>query len=187
MASCIYCRMASLYKVFLLVVLLCLLHKATADCSSEGKSCDECYQTLASCLVNTNDNLYQLQRAFFPPPKKTPSVFVAVTYSYNHPNISDQIWFWSAGIFYFYQPLRVFQFTSLFFGNPNWRRNNVTLTLPAHCANAPDEFMELLTQMVSTRVYIHYLKIWNMYLKVLRLAFTACAQTCLVLSCFLIA
>ena len=152
--SCIYCRMASLYKVIFLAVLLHLLQKAAADCNSEGKSCDQCYQTLASFLVNTSDNLYQLQRAFFPP-KKTPSVFVAVTYTYSSPNISNQIWFWSAGIFYFYQPLQVFQFTSLFFGNPNWRRNNVTLTLPASCANAPDEFMELLTQLVSTCVLPH--------------------------------
>ena len=171
--------MASWCKVFLLAVLIHLLHKARADCNSEGKSCDQCYQTLASFLVNTSDNLYQLQRAFFPP-KKTPSVFVAVTYIYSSPNVSNetvtynysspnvsnetvtynysspnQIWFWSAGIFYFYQPLRVFQFTSLFFGNPNWRRNNVTLTLPADCANAHDEFMELLTQLVSGSVYIH--------------------------------
>ena len=152
MASCICCRMAS--KIFLLVVLLCLLHKATADCNSEGKSCDQCYQTLASFLVNTSDNLYQLQRAFFPP-KKTPSIFVAVTYNYSSPNISNKIWFWSAGIFYFYQPLRVFQFTSLFFGNPNWRRNNVTLTLPADCVNASDDFMELLTQLVSACVLPH--------------------------------
>lgn len=145
-------RMASWCKVIFLTALLCLLHKATADCNSEGKSCDQCYQTLASFLVNTSDNLYQLQRAFFPP-KKTPSVFVTVTYNYSSPNISNTtVWFWSAGIFYFYQPLRVFQFTSLFFGNPNWRRNNVTLTLPADCADAPDEFMELLTQLVSTCV-----------------------------------
>ena len=144
--------MAPWCKVIFLTALLFLLHKAAADCNSEGKSCDQCYQTLASFLVNTSDNLYQLQRAFFPP-KKTPSVFVTVTYNYSSPNISNTtVWFWSAGIFYFYQPLRVFQFTSLFFGNPNSRRNNVTLTLPPDCANAPDEFMELLTQLVSTCV-----------------------------------
>ena len=158
--------MASWYRVVLLVVLTCLLHEAMADCNSEGESCDRCYQTLASFLVNTSNNLYQLQRAFFPP-NRAPSVFVTVTYSYtsnlnnvsNHSDIgntSSHTWYWSTGVFYLFQPPQVFQFTSLLFGIPYFRTGNVTVVLPEDCKNAPQPHMESLTQMVSVVMLASY-------------------------------
>lgn len=155
----------------------------------EGKPCDQCFHTLASHLLNTSDNKYQLQKTFNPPKKRHP-VFVAVTYlfilnscndtsnsssSANISNCSDtntssswsdtntpkqnKTWFWSSGIFYFFQPLRVFQFTSMFLANPVWQRSNVTLTLPAECVHANEEFMEFLTQRVSILIQCNSLAI----------------------------
>ena len=159
----------------------------------EGKPCDQCFQVLASHLLNTSDNKYQLQKTFSPPKKNHP-VFVAVTYHFilnscsdisnscskaNISNCSDtnisspcsdsntptqnKTWFWSSGTFYFFQPLRVFQFTSMFLANPVWRRSNVTLTLPAECMNANEDFMEFLTQRVSILIQCNSLAIFIVY------------------------
>ena len=140
----------SWYKgVLLTAVLSCLLYEAIADCSDEGtaRSCDQCFQTLSSFLINTSDNKYHLRNTFFPPNTISP-VFVTVTYHYE--DMRNETWYWSAGLFYFYQPLRVFQFTSLFFGPADLRRGAVTLTLPAQCENTSEDFMQQLTQMVSS-------------------------------------
>ena len=147
----------SWYKVTLLVVLACLLHGATADCDTEGQSCDQCYQTLANYLVNTSYNKYHLRRVFYPPERAAP-VFVTVTYQYidnstsntSYTSIPNQTWYWGAGAFYFFQPLGIFQFTSLFFGDLELRSNELNVILPAECASAPEGFMTELTQTVRT-------------------------------------
>ena len=74
----------------------------------------------------------------------------SVPNQYNDSSVPNQTWYWSAGIFYFLQPVEVFQFTSLFFGNPSWRTDEITLILPAECANAPEGFMTELTEQVRT-------------------------------------
>jgi len=140
------------YKCILLAaVLSCLLYEVTADCSNEGsaRSCDQCFQTLSSFLVNTSDNKYHLRNTFFPP-DTTPPTFVTVTYQYDNMSIPNTTWYWSAGLFYFYQPIQVFRFTSLLFGPVNWLKSEVTITLPAECENASQGFMKQLTQMVGT-------------------------------------
>ena len=153
------------YKgILLTAVLSCLLHEAMADCSNEGnsRSCDQCYQTLSSFLVNTSDNNFRLRKTFFPP-DKTPPDFVTVTYQYNNMSNVNQTWYWSAGVFYFFQPKQVFQFTSLFFGTGDFLKGTVTLTLPAQCENAPEDFMEQLTQMVSSYRVLHAITIVIVY------------------------
>ena len=157
-------------KVILVIVLAYPLPRATADCDTEGQGCDKCYQTLANYLVNTSDNKYQLRSVFYPLATAAP-VFVTVTYQYidtNTTNINNTSipWYWSAGFFYFLQPLEVFQYTSLYFGDLSSRSGNLTITLPAECASAPEEFMTELTEMVSTDVGMHTLQntcIWRMY------------------------
>ena len=146
MASTLWCKV-----ILLLVVLAGLLHRAAADpeCRDQSQSCDECYDTLADSLVNMCNNKYNLRRVFYPLQIASP-VFVTVTYQYNDSSVPNQTWYWGAGVFYFLQPLEVFQFTSLFFGNPAWRSGELTLTLPAECANAPEEFMTELTEQVRT-------------------------------------
>ena len=135
--------------IFLLVVLAGLLHRAAAECLDQSQRCDVCYDTLADSLVNMRNNKYNLRRVFYPLERESP-VFVTVTYQYNDSSIPNKTWYWSAGVFYYLQPLEVFQFTSLFFGNPNWRSNELTLILPAKCANASKGFMTELTEQVRT-------------------------------------
>ena len=141
--------MASRCKVILLVALAGLLHGAAAECLDQSQSCDECYDTLANKLVNMHNNKYNLRRVFYPLERESP-VFVTVTYQYNDSSVPNQTWYWSAGVFYYLQPLEVFQFTSLFFGNPDWRSSDLTLTLPAECANASKGFMTELSEQVRT-------------------------------------
>ena len=143
--------------ILLMVVLAGLLHRAAGECvdaaapecRDQSQSCDECYDTLADSLVNMRNNKYKLRRMFYPLERSSP-VFVTVTYQFNDSSVPNQTWYWSAGVFYFLQPLEVFQFTSLFFGNPAWRSSELTLNLPAECANAPEEFMTELTEQVRT-------------------------------------
>ena len=142
MASRSWCK-----AILLLVVLAGLLHRAAAECLYFSQSCDKCYDTLARSLVNMHNNKYKLRRMFYPLERSAP-VFVTVTYQYNDSSVSNKTWYWSAGVFYFIQPLEVFQFTSLFFGNPAWRSGNLNLTLPAECANASEDFMIELTEQV---------------------------------------
>ena len=132
-----------------MVVLACFQYRVTADCKvagRDGESCHLCYQTLESYLLNTSDNKYQLRRVFYPLEVVAP-VFVTVTYHYIGTNTTN-LWFWSTGIFYFLQPMEVFQFTSLLFGNPSWRNSKINITLPSECVNASNEFMTELTQLV---------------------------------------
>ena len=127
-------------------VLACFQYRVAAGCKAEGESCHQCYQTLESYLLNTSDNKYQLRRVFYPLEVVAP-VFVTVTYHYIGTNTTN-LWFWSTGIFYFLQPMEVFQFTSLLFGNPSWRNSKINITLPSECVNASNEFMTELTQLV---------------------------------------
>ena len=139
-----------------------------ADCYEEGKSCDQCYQTLANYLVNTGDNKYYLRKVFYPLERAAP-VFVTVTYHYIYTDINNtsnttvwnfhtnitkisntSIWYWSAGASFFLQPVQVFHFTSLLFGYPYERNSELNITLAAECATAPEEFMTELTQLVRT-------------------------------------
>ena len=144
----------------LLVVLAGLLRGAAAECLDQSQRCDECYDTLANKLVNMCNNKFELRRAFYPLERSAP-VFVTVIYQYtndscvpnqytNDSSVPNQTWYWGAGVFYYFQPLEVFQFTSLLFGNPSWRSSKLTLILPAECANAPERFMTELTEQVRT-------------------------------------
>ena len=138
-----------------MVVLAFFQYRVTAGCKvagREGESCHQCYQTLESYLLNTSDNKYQLRRVFYPLEVADP-VFVTVTYHYIDTN-TTKLWFWSTGIFYFLQPIEVFQFTSLFFGNPSWRSSELNITLPSECETASNEFMTELTQMVRNMLLL---------------------------------
>ena len=141
--------MASRSWCIVMFVLACFQYRVAAGCKvagSDGESCHQCYQMLESYLLNTSDNKYQLRRVFYPLEVAAP-VFVTVTYQYIDTN-TTKLWFWSEGIFYFLQPIEVFQFTSLFFGNPSWRSSKLNITLPSECETASNEFMMELTQMV---------------------------------------
>ena len=125
----------------ILLIILCLLGPA------EGQTCRDNYTALAETLLRNSDNKYQLSVVFFPT-DRTPPSFVNVTYQYDDTNITNETWLWSSGAFYFFQPLWIYQFSSLLFGIPHFRSGNITLVLPADCANTQVQIMETLTQRV---------------------------------------
>ena len=170
-----------MYKVLLLLLaVICNFSKITAhgeiDIECKNDTCTKCYKTLATELLKNADNYIALQNTFFPPDDSGPD-FVIVTYMYdqhsdlnetestNMQNYSSHIWFWSSSAYFFYHPLRVFQFTSLGFSDPSLRQSNITLHLPTSCydlkGNTNSNDMKLLTQRVRKvvvavrfRVYI---------------------------------
>ena len=118
----------------------------------KSDTCSTSYKSLATTLLDDDRNFYKLQATFFPPISTKP-VFIAVTYMYynNSNNVTSdtKTFFWSSAVYFFFHPVRIFQFTSLLFSDPSLRYNETILYLPEDCHDASDEFMLLLTQRVS--------------------------------------
>ena len=136
----------------LMMVWTALCDNDTVMCEpGEEEDCSKCYKVLASSVVYSDRNMFQIQNTFFPPEEESP-VFVTVTYEYKDEydnTLQCEIWFWSTSTFYIFQPLNTFQFTSLFFSDTQLLTSNLTLTLPLDCYNASEEHKTLLTQRVS--------------------------------------
>ena len=117
-------------------------------------NCTTSYKTLLTELLNNDANYFNLQTTFFPSNTTSPD-FVTVTYKYGTDAEMDmnetRIWFWSSAMYFFYHPIRIFQFTSFVFSDPMLRECTLTLYLPTECANASVAFMMLLTQRVSLK------------------------------------
>ena len=116
--------------------------------------CSLCYEALVINLLKNSTNFFNLQTAFFPSNNTMPD-FVIVTYHYDSetnvssPEVNKTVWFWSSAVYFFYHPIRIFQFTSLVFSDPLLQQSNLELYLPAECSKASDAYMKLLTQRVS--------------------------------------
>ena len=135
-----------------------------------GEECSKYYELLAYQVTRCGNNLYNIQSIFFPP-NKPPPVFVIVFYHFNESshnktlyedNVTEiydfnelddnktDVWFWTTSTFYIFQPLHVFQFTSLFFSNVAVDHySTLHLYLPSGCQNASSDFKQLLAQRVS--------------------------------------
>ena len=124
-------------------------------CVTANSTCADCYNYLVYNVLKSDENHYNMQKAFFPPESADgPPVSVIVYYNYEDdsgfidPSL-QKVWFWTASAFYHFQPLGVLQFTSLFFADPSLRIQRLHLTLHADCANVSEDYMRLLTQRVS--------------------------------------
>ena len=163
-----------MYTLLVLVLILqfCISFPAvTGDCfdkPSNNKTydnCATCFQTLYNALLNTEDNKYQLSKAFFPEDEVEPvevrAVYVpeaqcnATNYSscdsdQDPDDNTTSTWYWVTGEFYIYQPLEIFVYRSLFFSPPSWRQECVVLCLPEQCLTvmAQKNFFKFLTQRV---------------------------------------
>ena len=136
------------------IILVLLLHCKKVMYRPEIDEFDACstsYTSLAKALLDDDRNFYTMQSTFFPPISTSP-VFVAVTYVYNDSDNNNKTFFWSSAVYFFFHPVRIFQFTSLLFSDPSLRYNETTLFLPEDCHGASDDFMLLLTQRVSKRI-----------------------------------
>ena len=150
--------------LLLLFAVTCNINKTTAygevDIECVNETCTKCYKTLATELLKNADNYMALQNTFFPPDDSGPD-FVIVTYIYDVNStvaqsnpLNNHIWFWSSSPYFFYHPLRVFQFTSLGFSDPSLRQRNISLHLPETCYDSEENIpysrkLVLLTQRVS--------------------------------------
>ena len=112
------------------------------------------YKDLENSLLNTEENLYQLSRAFFPPVQNPPEF---VTVSYYFPELDQtKVWYWSVFTSSFIHPPEVLQFISLFFTKPHYFYNGTVQlilndTALERAGNCADDLlsMQLLTQRVS--------------------------------------
>ena len=120
------------------------------ECSPGKDNCRDCYISLAQSLFQSDENVFNLSKAFFPPDTNTPE-FVVVRYHFQNASYNDtKTWFWSASATYFLYPIATFQFLSLFFGKPEafWTAE-VDVTLNAtECEGAKNEHLTMLTQRV---------------------------------------
>ena len=143
----------SLYGVLILSLLPSLLG---AQQTSPESSCSNSYHLLEATLLSRPQNRYNLTTVFFPPVDAHP-VIVQVNYKFENSNATS-VWFWSESAFYFIQPLEIFLYTSLFFGNQPHRQGSITLELSADCLDAEDLHMKILTQRVIYVTYNHQLQ-----------------------------
>ena len=135
----------------------CSMACCEVEIECQDESCTKCYKTLATQLLKNDTNYIELQNKFFPSNSTGPD-FVIVTYVY-HDDLeaaattpSNHVWFWSSSGYFFYHPLRIFQYTSLGFSDPSLTQTELTLHLPASCYDEKsvnyNQYMQLLTQRV---------------------------------------
>ena len=123
-----------------MLTLLCLFVTVAAGASAANFSdCPTSLTTLEEALYRTGDNLLQLNRIFFPSSTRS-SRFIRVVYSFqDNPDILEDdnchnvSLIWAIGSYLFFQPPRVFYFTSLFFNYPNNDFHDLQLVLPSEC------------------------------------------------------
>ena len=146
--------------VVVLSMTLLQLHAVndTIQCEpGEEDDCSQCYALLVSQITQHDANLFNLTSAFFPAEEESPA-FITVYYHYSDMPDAIKVWFWSTSTFYLFQPIHVFQFTSLFFSDTSLQVSELNLTLRADCIDASDDKMMLLTQRVSCAVLANGLR-----------------------------
>ena len=152
------------YQLLVTVILLSTISSISSvenntvpfgSCTPGHESCTECYYTLKRNLLSKDENVRNMNLAFYPPNSSIPE-FVTVTYKFDNSSHPDQLWFWTHDSSYLFFPLRTFQYLSLFFGKLEYQvSKSLTLTLDADCyidindTNNTNPNMILLTQRVS--------------------------------------
>ena len=97
-------------------------------------NCTTNFTQLEKALIETDNNRYDIIKAFYPPRKK-PSIYVDVKYKFGDgDNQIIENWIWATTYFYFIQPPSLFVFTSLVFSYPTEQTQSLSLSLPAECS-----------------------------------------------------
>ena len=131
----------------IVAVMMLMLAYASSTSNASNCSCSKCYGSLVKHVVQNDENVFRLLQTFFPP-NDHPPVFVTVQYEFENSS-TYYTYFWTLQSSYFIQPLKVFQFTSLFLGTPAYLSGELIITLPDECENANPEHLEMLTYLVS--------------------------------------
>ena len=138
-----------------LATLLFLCHASLVACTEEKfANCSTNYTVLENALLETDDNMYQLTTAFYPP-NDDPPLYVNVYYHFSDNNQVEYIWS-SASLYLSVHP-RPLGYLSLFFCYiEDSRIINLNLQLPIECSELAnntssdkDNFLFVITQRVS--------------------------------------
>lgn len=151
--------MSTKFQIFHLIIACLSLNyvSPSADfvygkCNEGDAICRNCYTELVRAVFGNDDNVFNLNKAFFPP-RTNPAEFVVITYLFKNESMDEpKIWFWTEQSSYLLHPLHTFQFLSLFFGKPEaFYTQQADVTLNAtDCWGVDDDHLELLTQRVSS-------------------------------------
>ena len=102
------------------------------------ENCATQLRSLEYALYETRNNVFELNRIFFPPSART-SRFIRVHYHFlNEMGTHDYndcliTYIWAVGEFLFFQPPSLFHYNSLFFNFPNNNLTDLDLFLPYEC------------------------------------------------------
>ena len=121
-------------------------------CQPGKESCRDCYNALAKSLLDNDENVFNLSTAFTAGDLDDPSlVIVNYWFQFNEEPSRVETWLWANTQTYFLLPLGMFQFISLFFGNPKrFYEKSVNFILNGtECYGAQSTHMHLLTKRVS--------------------------------------
>ena len=146
------------FLILALIVASCyhhVVHSQSAALTDSSLSCSNNFFLMEQSLLQDTDNRFNLLKAFFPARDPHP-VLVRANYTFrggvstsmSETSPPGEVWFWSESEFYLIQPLEVFQFTSLLFGNTPNRMKDLNLTLDSNCTDAPSEYFLHLTARV---------------------------------------
>jgi hypothetical protein len=120
-------------------IFIVLFGIASCTIASAATSFDDCatnLRTLEEALYESGNNLFELNRVFYPPSSPTTRwIRVNYTFSDGDTELDDcsVTYIWAVGKFLFQQPPTLFQVTSLFFYYPNNELVTLSLQLPIEC------------------------------------------------------
>jgi hypothetical protein len=129
---------------------------AVYSCDEGNDNCSTCYWKLVYETITPEKNQFNMQRALFPDKTSSPA-YVTVHYHFDGAD-EPTTFFWSESTYFasFY-PLPIYQYTSLFFGDYEFRTEVLELTLDGECLNTTEEMMAFLTQRVSLNGHVCFL------------------------------
>lgn len=133
-----------------------------AASAAEYSDCASNLNTLERALYQTERNLFELNRIFFPP-SLLPTRFIRVVYTFVDEDIEEcsVTYIWAVGGVIFLQPPALFTLNSLYFNYLNNKLITLNLQLPVQCIaliNGTDgvcscvnghEMLDVLTQQVG--------------------------------------
>lgn len=133
----------------IVVLLLC------SECATQSRignicgdiPCSQCYRKLVDNTITDEENQLNMQKAFFPAETSSP-VYVVV--HYNSEGHQSKTFFWSESTYFaLFHPLPIYQYTSLFFGDYDFRTSVLNLALSPECYETPDHNLSFFTVCTS--------------------------------------
>lgn len=166
------------FTLFLVFTAIAVVVAVSAATSSSGfEDCPTKFSILEHALYETGDNMFEMNKVFYPPSKRT-SRFIRVNYTFLNEAGEDDgcsvAYIWAIGILLFFQPPKLLMYNSLYFNYPNNDLTTAYLKLPYECrplinisadevcsCASDSEQLDTLTQQVSSHFALPIL--WEYY------------------------